>query len=95
MMPGEPGYGVEPASAVRHSETMPDVDSKRPACANSATFTVRAGKVRLAARVRVSAVGLLSIGAMVSGILLSTTALVWVATTPVRRHPVATRLGRR
>lgn len=62
---------------------------------NTAVVVARAGPVRVSAKVRVSELGILAIGGLVSGILLSTSALVWVATTPARRHPVATGLGRR
>lgn len=62
---------------------------------NTAVLVARAGPLRVTAKVKVSELGILAIGGLVSGILLSTSALVWVATTPARRHPVATRLGRR
>ncbi len=50
------------------------------------------GKAQVKVRVRVTPKGLLSIGALVSGILLSTAALVWVSTSVARRHPIAGRL---
>jgi hypothetical protein len=40
----------------------------------------------------VTPAGILAIGGLVSGILLSTAALVWVSTSVARRHPLATRL---
>lgn len=46
---------------------------------------------RLHARVAVTTSGLLAIGGLVSSILLSTAALVWVSTSVARRHPLATR----
>ena len=62
---------------------------------NSAAFTMKAGPVRLSGKVRVSTAGLIGLGGLVSSILLSTAAIVWVATTPDRRHPITTRLSRR
>lgn len=50
------------------------------------------GKAHMKVRVRVTPTGLLAIGGLVSGILLSTAALVWVSTSVVRRHPIAGRL---
>lgn len=74
---------------------MLQTNAPRPMTGNRASVVLRAGPVRLSAKVRLSTPGLLSVGGLVSGILLSTTALVWVATGPVRRHPVASRLARR
>lgn len=62
---------------------------------NTAAFSIKAGSARLGAKVKVTNTGLLAIGALVSSILLSTTALVWVATAVARRHPVSTGLLRR
>jgi len=62
---------------------------------NTATATFRVGKVRAVAKVKVTTPGLLAVGGLVSGILLSTAVLVWVSTSAVRRHPVATGLLRR
>lgn len=39
--------------------------------------------------------GLLAVGGMVSGILLSVAALVWTATSVRRRHPIASAWRRR
>ena len=50
------------------------------------------GKAKFEARVKMTPRGLLAVGALVGGILLSTSVLVWVATSPVRRHPLASRL---
>ena len=50
------------------------------------------GKAQVKIRVRVTPTGLLAIGGLVSGILLSTAALVWVSNSVVRRHPIAGRL---
>lgn len=61
---------------------------------NTAAVALRAGPVRVRARASLSEKGIIAIGGLVSSILLSTSVLVWVATTPVRRRPLATRLGR-
>lgn len=53
------------------------------------------GKLSMRSRVEVTPRGLLAIGALVSGVLLSTSVLVWTATSVARRHPIATRLRRR
>jgi hypothetical protein len=50
------------------------------------------GKAQVKVRVRLTPTGLMAIGGLVSGILLSTAALVWVSTSVVRRHPIAGRL---
>ncbi len=49
----------------------------------------KAGPASLKARMVHTPKGLLAAGALVSGILLSTAVLVWVATGPARRHPMA------
>ena len=66
--------------------------SIKPPVANSAIFTLRAGNTRIGAKVKVTPSGLLAIGGLVSSVLLSTAALVWVSTTVARRHPMATGL---
>ena len=58
----------------------------------TADLDFTAGPVKLSAKVRVTPAGLLAIGGLVSGILLSTAVVVWVSTSVARRHPVATRL---
>lgn len=50
------------------------------------------GPVRVRLDLRVTTSGLLAIGALVTGILLATSSLVWSATSVARRHPVVTRL---
>ena len=60
-----------------------------------AVFRLKAGKTSLAAKVEVSTPGLYAIGALVSGILVSTAVLVWVATAAARDHPALTALRRR
>ncbi|MFN4040283.1 MAG: hypothetical protein ACK4I0_01315 [Brevundimonas sp.] len=74
---------------------MKTKDASASAAPNTAEFHLKAGPVRLRARVAVTAEGLIAVGGLVSGVLLSTAALVWVSTAPVRRHPVSTRLGPR
>ncbi len=55
---------------------------------------LRAGPLRLRTSARMTPAGLMAIGGLVSSILLSTAALVWVATSVARRHPLATALRR-
>jgi len=62
---------------------------------NRAVFRLKAGKASMVAKVEVSTPGLFAIGALVSGILVSTAGLVWVATSVARDHPVLTLLRRR
>jgi hypothetical protein len=57
-----------------------------------ADLKLAVGPVRLRARVRVTPAGLLAIGALVSGILVSVSTVVWTSTSVARRHPLATRL---
>jgi len=59
-----------------------------------ARLDLQAGPVSLKLEVRVTPAGLLAIGGLVSGILLSTAVLVWSATSVPRRHPIAARWGR-
>lgn len=73
---------------------MTETLSRAPGRRNLATVSLKAGPVRVDARARLSSAGLLAIGGLVSSILLSTSVLVWVATTPVRRRPLATRFAR-
>lgn len=56
---------------------------------NTAALSLRAGRSRFVAKVSVTPAGLLAIGALVSGILLSTSVLVWSATNVARRRPLA------
>ncbi|CAN5306316.1 hypothetical protein BH10PSE1_BH10PSE1_13550 [soil metagenome] len=62
---------------------------------NRAVFKVRAGKAAMSGKVEVSTPGLVAIGALVSSILLSTAALVWVATSVARDRPLVALLRRR
>lgn len=73
---------------------MENQDANASAAPNTAEIHLNAGPVRLRARVGGMAEGLIAVGALVSGVLLSTAVLVSVATAPVRRHPVTTRRGR-
>jgi hypothetical protein len=59
-----------------------------------AWLDISIGKAQLKGRVRATPTGLLAIGALVSGVLLSTAALVWVSTSVVRRHPIVGRAPR-
>lgn len=59
---------------------------------NSAAISVRAGKLRAVAKVRVSNGGLLAIGGLVSSILISTAGIVWASTSVARSHRVADQL---
>ena len=58
-----------------------------------AEFELTAGPVRIRASARLTPVGFLAIGAMVTGIVLATTCLVWSATS-VARMKRADRRGR-
>jgi len=55
---------------------------------NTAAASFRMGEARFTAKVKVTPAGLLAIGALVSGILLSTSVLVWTATSVARRRPL-------
>ncbi len=57
-----------------------------------AELDVSASPVRVHLQVRVTSGGLLAIGALVSGILLATSVLVWTSATVARRHLLASRL---
>jgi len=72
---------------------MKDEVSSRPP--NSATIVVQAGKAKAVVKMKITNAGLLAIGGLVSSILVSTAALVWVSTSVARRHPVATGLFHR
>ncbi|SFR81853.1 hypothetical protein [Sphingomonas jatrophae] len=52
-----------------------------------ARLSLRAGRVGVSASVKVTPSGLLSIGALVSGVLLSTAVLVRVSTREAKREP--------
>lgn len=59
---------------------------------NTAAASFRMGEARIVAKVKVTPAGLLAIGALVSGILLSTSVLVWTATSVARRRPLASAI---
>lgn len=60
--------------------------------AQSAVVDFEGGPVRVHAEVRLTPRGILAIGGLVSGILISTAVLVWTATSVARRHPMASRI---
>jgi hypothetical protein len=59
------------------------------------SLEARAGPVAVKAQIHRTPKVLKATGIMVGGILLTTAALVWVATTPARRHPLTTALALR
>ncbi|NJC41350.1 hypothetical protein GGQ87_001608 [Brevundimonas alba] len=65
-------------------------DGEAEPAADLDAVEAKAGPVSLKARMVHTPKGLLAAGVLVSGILLSTAVLVWVATASARRHPVAT-----
>ncbi|CAN7518300.1 hypothetical protein [Rhizobacter sp. LjRoot28] len=70
--------------------------SHAPALApQAAELDARLGSASLHVRVHMTPAGLLAVGGMVSGILLSVAALVWTATSVRRRHPIASAWRRR
>ncbi|QTC90277.1 hypothetical protein [Brevundimonas goettingensis] len=62
---------------------------------NRAVMRLKAGKVSAVLKVELTNTGLVAIGGLVCGILVSTAGLVWVATATAREHPVVTALRRR
>jgi hypothetical protein len=63
-----------------------------PSDPQTALIEFNGGPVSLRMEVRLSPAGILAIGGLVSGILLSTAAVVWTATSVARRHPLASRI---
>jgi hypothetical protein len=63
-----------------------------PDAPQTAMIELTGGPVTLRAELRVTPKGVLAIGALVSGVLLSTAILVWTSTSVARRHPLATRI---
>jgi hypothetical protein len=59
---------------------------------NTAAVSLRVRDTRFTAKVKVTPTGLLAIGALVSGILLSTSVLVWTATNVARRRPLTSAI---
>lgn len=72
------------------------VDTK-PASQEPQTAELHAdvGKASVDVKARMTPDGLLAVGGLVTGILLSVAAVVWVATSVRRRHPIGWALGRR
>lgn len=61
----------------------------------TAEVDVGVGKASMHVKARMTPSGLLAIGGLVGGVLLSVTALVWASTSVKRKHPIASALGRR
>ena len=59
----------------------------RPPGLNRAVARLKAGQCSATAKVEASTAGLLAIGALVSGVLVSTSVLVWVARASPRSRP--------
>ncbi|MDP1872721.1 hypothetical protein [Phenylobacterium sp.] len=59
---------------------------------NTAAISLRVRESRFVAKVKVTPAGLLAIGGLVSGILLSTSVLVWTATSVARRRPLTSAI---
>ena len=78
---------------ITKSSPEPSSDGRRNL--QSAKIDLSVGPVRLRAHVRLTPAGLLAIGALVSSVLVASSAIVWSATSVARRHPLARRLGRR
>ncbi|GEM_PF-1914719 len=60
----------------------------------TAEVDVGLGSASAHVKARMTPSGLLAVGGLVGGILLSVTALVWAATSVQRAHPIASRLGK-
>jgi len=58
----------------------------------TAVVEFKAGPVSLRLDIRLSPAGILAIGGLVTGVLMSTAAVVWTATGVARRHPLASRI---
>ncbi len=69
--------------------TLPAIGDRRSGSKTEQTATIEleAGRFRLHARVSATPTGLLAIGALVSGILLSSAAIVLASGEVVRRRP--------
>jgi len=72
------------------ADVVRDGGGKDEPAADVDALEAKAGPASLRARMVHTPKGLLAAGVLVSGILLSTAVLVWVATGPARRHPLAT-----
>lgn len=73
---------------------MTDAPSPTPVPLSQASLELRAGAFELKMHVEVTPGALLAIGGLVGSILLSTSVLVWTATSVRRRHPIAAGLIR-
>lgn len=60
--------------------------------AQAAVIAFKAGPVDFRAEIRLTPAGVLAIGALVTGVLLSTAVIVWSATSVAREHPLASRI---
>ncbi len=83
----------EQPNSVDPQRTQPSSDG--PPQPQSLEIKVEAGRAKFHVRLQLTPAGLMAIGALVSGILASSAAIVWTATSVARRHPLAARLGRR
>lgn len=79
--------------AVRFS--MTDANLKPSPEINSAVLSLKVGKARIVSKLKISNGGLVAVGGLVSGILLSTAVLVWASTGVPRKHPLAYGFMRR
>ena len=80
--------------SLAHDVKLPH-EGEPAAAVQSLELSVRGAPARAQLRLRLTPAGLLAIGALVGGILLGSAVIVWTATSVVRRHPVAARVGRR
>lgn len=68
--------------------------SQTDGAVQTAEIVFRTGSFSGELRVRATPSGLLAIGGLVACVLLSTSALVWAATSVKRKHPLVTAIGR-
>lgn len=80
-----------------HSKNDPAMahDAVQSRRLNTATLRLKIGKASATTKVQVSTAGLVAVGGLVSSILLSTAAVVWVATAALRARPALALLRRR
>lgn len=62
---------------------------------NKATARLKIGRVSASTKLQISTAGVFAVAGLVTSILLSTTALVWVATAAPRARPTLALLRRR
>ncbi len=79
------------------TETLDACDQAQAFSQNRVVVRLKAGCLRIGTRVEMTTAGLVAVGGLVSSILLSTAALVWVATAVLRARPTLSlaRFGRR